>query len=1412
MTLHVLHAGDGYAYLTRQVASGDRERGRGEALADYYTANGTPPGRWLGSGTASLAVGGAAAAVSEVAGQVTEDQMKALFGLGIHPNADAIQQAVILAADTGRARQTAPGRAVAASRLGRAFPVYANDNPLRDEVGEAIAGLEREHARPATRAEQKHLWRVVGARMHAEATGREAGSSRELDAWIARQRHADRHPVAGYDLVFTPAKSVSVLWALGDGRVREAVEAAHHDAVADALGWLEREAAFTRRGAGGARQIDTTGLVIAAFDHYDNRAGEPNLHTHCAVSNKVCGSDGRWSALDGATLHRHAVAASQRYNAAVADNLRRALGVGFVERGMGPGRQPVLEVAGISDELREGFSSRTAAVRARRDELAAAYRAEHGYSPDARALYRLAQQATLDTREGKAEARSLAAMREQWRADATGLLGSRDAVEDMLDRVLGGAAASTPREYAGADAEAAAVLDHLSERCATFTAAQVRARAEAHLAPVVFSDPAARRDAIEDTIARALDPRANPVAASAGDRVVALAAPALLEVPDRLRRRDGEAITTRHGETRYTTTASLRAEQALLDATTRATGHATTHVGLVSALADAKRETGRSLNPGQWELARHFCLSGARLAVATGPAGAGKTTAMKVVADAWRGSGRTVIALAPSAVAADTLGAEIGTEAATLASLTYPWRGRIDGVAAGTLARRIEPGTMLLVDEAAMASLHDLAALEQIAAASGAVVRLLGDPAQLDAVETGGTLRLLADHTRAPELADVVRFGDDRAQALASLRLREGHAEALALYDERGWVHGGAREDLAAQAAAAMIADREQGRSSIVLAATREDVRMLNEMLQLALNPAPATGGEAVEQPVATLGDGTTARTGDTIVTRCNDTTLRAVAGTRPGQRVRNGDLWTITAIAEGGTITARSQDHQGSIDLPPAYSAEHVELGYASTIHRAQGITVDTTHALITGHTDRAGLYVAATRGRAANHLYVPTDTDLDIDTEAPHLPPDATEPTTLDRLAVVLGRDGGQRSATEALREALDESEDPARLREAYLAARDQLAADYLDWLIEASLPAATTTTINASPASRDRLRDRLDALSATGHDATALLASAISERDPATAEDPAAALLARLPLPGRIDRDELAPLPPRHPGCDPRLIDHALEARQLLDHPPATAAREPVETDAQVAERLRSSRWRMLDDTELARIAAGRDRDPSLARRAALFGLPTAGAAAARGEQESARARLAGLDEAAAAWDRHDRAATDARSLIAQRDALAAQRDRLAAERDGLGILARSQRRAITDTLGEVGARHDRLARDAAEASARADRLRPTRPRPTTSELDEARAVLQRATRRAAETATATPPGPQDLRPGRGRAARMEAARTEIARREALDPAQRDREDRVRARVAADRQPPVVPGTTAPRGAGRDHGIDD
>ena len=196
-----------------------------------------------------------------------------------------------------------------------------------------------------------------------------------------------------------------------------------------------------------------------------------------------------------------------------------------------------------------------------------------------------------------------------------------------------------------------------------------------------------------------------------------------------------------------------------------------------------------TLDAGQRALVLGFTTDPRRLVVGIGPAGAGKTTAMRAVAEAWRTTGRRVIPLAPSATAAEVLGAELGCRAENL----HKFRHAHDTAPTGRPDDPwfvLEPGDLVLVDEAGMAGTRNLDWLTHYARERGAVVRLLGDPAQLTSVEAGGVLRLLAHDAGAVELTDLHRFTDPD-EANATLGIREGRPEALDFYRTHDRVHAG---------------------------------------------------------------------------------------------------------------------------------------------------------------------------------------------------------------------------------------------------------------------------------------------------------------------------------------------------------------------------------------------------------------------------------------------------------------------------------------------------------------------------------------------------------------------------------------------------------------------------------------------
>lgn len=268
---------------------------------------------------------------------------------------------------------------------------------------------------------------------------------------------------------------------------------------------------------------------------------------------------------------------------------------------------------------------------------------------------------------------------------------------------------------------------------------------------------------------------------------------------------------------------------------------------------------------------------------------------------------------------------------------------------------------------------------------------------------------LVHDRDDAPELVDVHRF-THRWEKTNSLNLRHGRTSAIDTLLDHGRVRGGEQDAMVDAAYTAWRHDTQAGRVSVLVAETRETVTQLNERARadLILDGAITPGREVV------LHDGASASKGDRVITRDNNRHLRSKNGRA---WVRNGDRWTITAVGEDGSITVRPDGRRfgGSMVLPAAYVGEHVELGYAITAHRTQGVTVDTSHVVTTATTTRENFYVAMTRGRHGNFAYVTTDTADDAHV-APH-PSDNPDATARSVLYGVLQHVGAELSAHETI-----------------------------------------------------------------------------------------------------------------------------------------------------------------------------------------------------------------------------------------------------------------------------------------------------------------------------------------------------------------------------------------------------------
>jgi len=534
-----------------------------------------------------------------------------------------------------------------------------------------------------------------------------------------------------------------------------------------------------------------------------------------------------------------------------------------------------------------------------------------------------------------------------------------------------------------------------------------------------------------------------------------------------------------------------------------------------------------------------MATSGSRLQLAIAPAGSGKTTAMAALTAAWTGPTRengtrgTVLGLAPSAVAAAILGQETGTHADTLAKLVYHL-GRRFVEPMPAWAEAVDANTLIVVDEAGMAATGDLAAVTRFALSRGASVRLVGDDRQLAAIAGGGVLRDIRATVGAVTLCELIRFRD-QAEAAAGLAIRTGDTAGIGFYIDQDRVHVGDLTTVTDHAYTAWSTDRDAGLDSIMLAPTRElatglNIRARHDRLT-RLQDAGATVGQ--QTPLA---DGASVSGGDTIITRHNDRRLRTTAT----DFVKNGDRWTVTVANDDRSLDVVHTQTGRHLRLPADYVAQHVQLGYATTVHGGQGVTADTSHTVTSGTESRQQLYVALTRGREGNHLYLVTAMDGD---EHSVITPAATHPlTAINVLEQILARDEAEASATTTARRLADPA---ANLTSAAARYDDSLHtaavhtlgpgwSDRLDTALEDSSPGVTH-----SPA-YPTLRGHLALIAVDGRDPVAAFSTALSQREVDTAADVAAVLDWRLD-PTHTRRATPGPLP-WLPGLPETLAIHS------------------------------------------------------------------------------------------------------------------------------------------------------------------------------------------------------------------------------------------------------------------------------
>ncbi|MEV6851679.1 MobF family relaxase [Actinoplanes sp. NPDC051411] len=1062
--------GAGITYLAQQVATGrhDFRPAAPNATVAYHAdpkAHGEAPGWWAGQSHALFGVHG----------RVSNEQLQKLIGEGRHPQ-------------TGE-------------QLGRLWHKF---QPMDDQGRQAAV---------------EKAWKALPE---------DATYEQIAQVWLRIWTAPERHPVAGFDVTVSPVKSVSLLWAFGDDRVKREVMAAHHEGVRAALEHLREHGALTRLGTNGIVQVDTDGLAAAVFDHRMSREKDPQLHSHIIVSSKVrVVRDGRetWLALDSKAFYQATIAARIAYERAVEHRLAHRLGVRFAAR-VG---SPIREIVGFNPLAIRHYSKRRSAVETELGSRHSDPATGREWIPAGR-WRRSAQDATLRTRRPKEGPESTNEAVARWRREdrEAGLETAAEVRRITVGRILdpvdqqarqiirlaqrhrGGQPVRVEDLHAAAlqlglardeqrvPAVTAAIrrlprlaveraVDELSAERAVFTLDHL----ELAIGRQLNVNPAIERRAdwrkVQRYAVEAVRTRAG------GLRV--LTPPALLQWGETfLRDSDRQSVYCRHRELKLSTEPVLAAEKELIAYATR---HGATPAPrtLLNAVADRLKLSDEK------RVALHFAVGDDRRVTGiVGPAGTGKTYLQRAVGVAARQAGIPVLGLTVGQNAAFVLAdatrdsGQPGIRTENIAMWLHAQNFPPQDTSPDDWA--FQPGQWVIVDEASQASTVDLVRLIQLLEAVGGKLILVGDPEQISAIGPGGMFRYLASLGVTTELREVRRFSDPW-EGPASLRLREGDTTVLAEYERRSRIIAGHRTDLIAHVLDGWAADILQGRTSLILVETEaEAADIATQARQLLIRAGIVQTG-----PTATLADGTHAGVGDLIVTRRNNRTL--IAG---DQFVANRTQWRVLELSAHGDLLVENTTSGASTALPATYVADHVQLAYAATVDSAQGRTVDAARAIIDAATTRARLYVMATRGRLLNLLAVVTAD------EPPESHPPAAPPAGVTVLAEILRNDSTDRSATETEQTLWADVDALRHWGPIYDDLSARAGTDRYAAVVRTIAGPAVAADLTADPA-LPALSARLQTLAAAGYDPEQVLAAVVSARELRSARDVAAVLAWRI-----------------------------------------------------------------------------------------------------------------------------------------------------------------------------------------------------------------------------------------------------------------------------------------------------------
>ncbi len=750
---------------------------------------------------------------------------------------------------------------------------------------------------------------------------------------------------SGWDLTFSAPKSVSVVWCLASSGLRQAIQECHQQAVAEAVRYLEQNAALTRRGHGGT-ELESAKLIVACFEHGTSREQDPQLHTHALFLNAALREDKTFGALRSKDFYDHKMTAGAVYRAALAYQLRNELGLDP------KALHTWFELGGVPDTVTEEFSKRREQVKAEMDAMKA-----HGAKAAAKATIKTRSQKEHVARED---------LLQTWRSVAEALGFSRD-MADALSKERKPLSEAEQKEHAvGAVRQ---IIDEFAGERSYFAKRDL-ARGVAVRFQTGRVSPTAMQDAVEESLA--------------GEDLVSLG------------RHNGHEL--------FTTRDLLRLEEEILAMAERGWSkplHLNTDDVHRGAVRDAAERA--KLDGEQMAALKHLTLSRGSIKIVAGGAGTGKTRTLRAAKEVWKETGLRPIGVSLAAKAARGLQEASGMKGYTVAKLlslledtpdkrmkhNLSLKGVKEGVSLDAVFTRNQRAVfnkpllpkgglrnrrglkltakhVLVIDEAGMVGTRDMHRLLSHAERAGATVVLVGDHKQLPSIEAGAPFGTLLSRHRSAVLTKNWRQPIEW-HAEATRQFANGDAQAaLSLYTTKNRlsVHRSEQEAMEALIASWGNHRTDDLKESLILAGTRREATLLNMLAQAQRRENQELGRSGF------IHEGTRYWRNDRVLFTKNSRKLG----------VDNGDAGTIVRIQHASnrrlrTVTVKLDRPKKGLGVTLPWQervtfkvAEYdaFSLGYAATTHKAQGATIERTFVYAGDWmTDREMAYVQMSRHR---------------------------------------------------------------------------------------------------------------------------------------------------------------------------------------------------------------------------------------------------------------------------------------------------------------------------------------------------------------------------------------------------------------------------------------------------------------